>query len=248
MLERCRGARWKRDLLVGYAAERINPDDKQDTLPRITTVVSGDTPETSERLAALSAPSVPAGMYTASSIRVDETAELIQSAQRDLDIALMNELAIIFHKLGLDTREVLAVAGRKWNFLPFLPGLVGGHCIDMDLYDLTHKAEIVGYHPQVILAGRQINDARGQFVAKQTVKSMINAGRDVRGVRVNSFGVTFKEDVYDLWNSKVIDIVRKLRRFGVGIFVLDPIAASIATQEEYGLELTSWGPSPWPTA
>ena len=238
---------WKRDLFVGYSPERINPGDKQDTLPRITTVVSGDTPETSERVAALYASIVLAGIYAASSIRVAETAKLIESAQCDLNIALTNELAIIFHKLGLDTREVSAAAGTKWNFLPFRPSLVGRHCVDMDPYDLTRRGEMSGYHPQVILAGRRINDARGQFDAKQTVKSMINAGGDVRGVQVNIFGVTFKEDVYDLQNSKVIDIVRELRSFGVRIFVHHPIAAPVATHEEYGLQPMSWGASPWPT-
>jgi len=240
ILERCAGGIWRRDFFVGYSPERINPGDKQHTLPRITKVVSGDTPETLERVAALYASIVPAGIYRASSIRVAEAAKVIENTQRDLNIALMNELAIIFHRLGLDTLEVLAAAGTKWNFLPFRPGLVGGHCIGVDPYYLTHKAEMVGYHPQVILAGRRINDGMGKFVAEQTVKQMINAGRDVRGARVNVLGLTFKEDVPDLRNSKVIDIIHELRSFGVEVFVHDPLADPSAAREEYDLELTSW--------
>jgi len=240
ILERCARGRWKRDFFVGYSPERINPGDKERTLARITKVVAGDTPETLERVAALYASIVPAGIYKASSIRVAEAAKVIENTQRDLNIALMNELAIIFHKLGLDTVEVLAAAGTKWNFLPFRPGLVGGHCIGVDPYYLTHKAEMVGYHPQVILAGRRINDGMGKFVAEQTVKQMINAGRDVRGARVNVLGITFKEDVPDLRNTKVIDIIHELRSFGVEVFVHDPIADPSAAREEYGLELTSW--------
>ena len=240
VLERCAKGIWKRDFFVGYSPERINPGDKQHTLPRITKVVAGDTPGTLEQVAALYASIIPAGVHRASSIRVAEAAKVIENTQRDLNIALMNELAIIFHRLGLDTLEVLEAAGTKWNFLPFRPGLVGGHCIGVDPYYLTHKAEMVGYHPQVILAGRRINDGMGKFIAEQTVKQMISAGRYAKGARVNVLGITFKEDVPDLRNTKVIDIIHELRSFGLEVFVHDPMADPLAAHEEYGIELSSW--------
>jgi UDP-N-acetyl-D-galactosamine dehydrogenase len=239
-LERTSGKRWKRDFFVGYSPERINPGDKQHTLTRITKVVSGDTPETLERVAALYGSVVQAGIYRASSIRVAEAAKVIENTQRDLNIALMNELAVIFDKLGLDTLEVLEAAGTKWNFLSFRPGLVGGHCIGVDPYYLTYKAEAIGYHPQVILAGRRINDGMGKFVAEQTVKQMIAAGISVKGARVNVLGLTFKEDVPDLRNSRVIDVINELHSFGIEVFVHDPVAAAADAHEEYGLRLTDW--------
>jgi UDP-N-acetyl-D-galactosamine dehydrogenase len=240
VLEQRSGSRWKQDFFVGYSPERINPGDKQHTLTRITKVVSGDTPQTLEAVAELYATVVQAGVYRASSIRVAEAAKVIENTQRDLNIALMNELAIIFNRMGIDTLEVLEAAGTKWNFLPFRPGLVGGHCIGVDPYYLTHKAEMIGYHPEVILAGRRINDGMGKFIAEQTVKHMIAGGSPIRGARVTVLGLTFKEDVPDLRNSKVIDIVNELRTFGVEVSVHDPVAASVEAQHEYGIALTPW--------
>src|SRR3954452_25122454 len=240
VLEQRSGLRWKQDFFVGYSPERINPGDKKHTLTRITKVVSGDTPQTLEKVAQLYAQVVEAGVYRASSIRVAEAAKVIENTQRDLNIALMNELAIIFNRLGLDTHEVLEAAGTKWNFLPFRPGLVGGHCIGVDPYYLTHKAEMIGYHPEVILAGRRINDGMGKFIAEQTIKQMIAGGSSIKGARVNVLGLTFKEDVPDLRNSKVIDVINELRSFGVEVAVHDTVAAAADAQHEYGIELTPW--------
>jgi len=183
---------------------------------------------------------VSAGVYRAPSIKVAEAAKVIENTQRDLNIAFVNELSIIFEKLGLDTMEVLKAAGTKWNFLPFRPGLVGGHCIGVDPYYLTHKAELVGYHPEVILAGRRINDGMGQYIARKTIQQMINAGRNIKGARVNVLGLTFKEDVPDIRNSKVIDIVRELHEFGVETFIHDPLAAPDEALHEYGVRLARW--------
>jgi len=183
-------------------------------------------------------------VYRAPSIRVAEAAKVIENTQRDLNIAFVNELAIIFDKLGLDTMEVLQAAQTKWNFLPFRPGLVGGHCIGVDPYYLTHKAELVGYHPQVILAGRRINDGMGQHIARKTVQQMIHAGRNIKGARVNILGLTFKEDCADLRNSKVIDIVRELGEFGVEVFVHDPCASAQDALHEYGVHLAAWDDLP----
>src|SRR5215210_4208488 len=238
VLEQRSGLRWKQDFFVGYSPERINPGDKQHTLTRITKVVSGDTPQTLETVARLYAQVVEAGVYRASSIRVAEAAKVIENTQRDLNIALMNELAIIFNRIGLDTLEVLKAAGTKWNFLPFRPGLVGGHCIGVDPYYLTHKAELLGYHPQVILAGRRINDSMGAHIARKTVQQMIHAGRNIKGARVNILGLTFKENVPDIRNSKVVDIVRELHEFGVETFVHDPLAVPDEALHEYGVRLT----------
>ncbi len=240
VLEQRSGLRWRQDFFVGYSPERINPGDKNHTLTRITKVVSGDSAQTLEAVAQLYAQVVEAGVYRASSIRVAEAAKVIENTQRDLNIALMNELALIFNRLGLDTLEVLEAAGTKWNFLPFRPGLVGGHCIGVDPYYLTHKAEMIGYHPQVILSGRRINDGMGKFVAEQTIKQMIAGGSAIKGARVNVLGLTFKEDVPDLRNSKVIDVISELRSFGVEVAVHDPVAAAEDAQHEYGIALTSW--------
>ena len=240
VLERCSGMKWKQDFNVGYSPERINPGDKEHTLTRIVKVVSGDTPETLEAVAKLYGSVVTAGVYRASSIAVAEAAKVIENTQRDLNIALMNELALIFNRLGLDTLEVLQAAGTKWNFLPFRPGLVGGHCIGVDPYYLTHKAEMIGYHPEVILAGRRINDNMGKFIAEQTIKQMIRAGSQVRGAKANVLGLTFKENVPDLRNSHVIDVIRELQSYGVDVRVHDPVAAAADAIEEYDIELVDW--------
>lgn len=240
VLEKFSGMKWKQDFFVGYSPERINPGDKEHTLTRIVKVVSGDTPKTLEAVAKLYGTVVSAGVHRASSIMVAEAAKVIENTQRDLNIALMNELALIFNKLGLDTTEVLQAAGTKWNFLPFRPGLVGGHCIGVDPYYLTHKAEMIGYHPQVILAGRRINDSMGKYVAEQTIKRMIANGSQVKGAKVNVLGLTFKEDVPDLRNSRVIDVIQELRSFGIDVFVHDPIAEPADARHEYGIDLVPW--------
>lgn len=240
ILERESGLRWKQDFFVGYSPERINPGDKERTLTKITKVVSGDTPETLEKVKALYGAVITAGVYPASSIKVAEAAKVIENTQRDLNIALMNELAVIFHKVGIDTLEVLKAAGTKWNFLPFRPGLVGGHCIGVDPYYLTHKAETLGYHPEVILAGRRINDSMGKYVAEQTIKQMIAHDLPVKGADVIVLGLTFKENCPDLRNSKVIDVINELKSFGVNVHVHDPIAESDEAEHEYGVTLTPW--------
>ena len=240
VVERASGMRWRHDFFVGYSPERINPGDKEHSLTRITKVVSGDLPETLEKVAALYGSIVEAGVHRASSIKVAEAAKVIENTQRDLNIALINELALIFHKIGIDTTEVLEAAGTKWNFLNFRPGLVGGHCIGVDPYYLTHKADMLGYHPQVILAGRRINDGMGKYVADQTIKLMIQAESAVNGAAVNVLGLTFKENCPDLRNSRVIDVIRELSAFGARVHVHDPVADPAEALHEYGLTLTSW--------
>ena len=240
VLEKHSGMVWKTDFFVGYSPERINPGDKERTLTKIVKVVAGDTPETLERVAQVYGSVVKAGVHRASSIRVAEAAKVIENTQRDLNIALMNELAIIFHRLGIDTLEVLQAAGTKWNFLPFRPGLVGGHCIGVDPYYLTHKAEKVGYHPQVILAGRRINDGMGKYVAEQTVKHLIRAGFAVRGESIIVLGLTFKENCPDIRNTRVIDIVRELESYGAVVHVHDPMASPQEAEHEYGIRLHTW--------
>jgi len=240
VIEACSGMKWMRDFFVGYSPERINPGDRQHTLTRITKVVAGDSRETLERVAAFYSAVVDAGVYRASSIKVAEAAKVIENTQRDLNIALMNELALIFHRMDIDTTEVLEAAGTKWNFLPFRPGLVGGHCIGVDPYYLTHKADKLGYHPQVILAGRRINDGMGKFVAEQTVKQMIQAGMQVNGADVIVLGLTFKENCPDLRNSRVIDVVRELASYGIRVHVHDPVAHVEEARHEYGIELEDW--------
>jgi len=244
ILEKNSGMKWLKDFNVGYSPERINPGDKEHTLTRITKVVSGDSPESLGRVADLYGAVVKAGVYRASSIKVAEAAKVIENTQRDLNIALMNELSIIFRKIGIDTLEVLQAAGTKWNFLPFRPGLVGGHCIGVDPYYLTHKAEMLGYHPEVILAGRRINDDMGKFIAEQTVKELIRNGHAVRDAKVNVLGLTFKEDVPDLRNSRVIDVINELRSFGVEVRVHDPVPDPKDAMHEYGIELVSWDALP----
>jgi len=240
VLEEHSGLKWKQDFHVGYSPERINPGDKEHTLTRITKVVSGDDADTLDLVADLYASIITAGVYRASSIQVAEAAKVIENTQRDLNIALMNELTIIFGKMGIDTIEVLEAAGTKWNFLPFRPGLVGGHCIGVDPYYLTYKADMLGYHPQVILSGRRINDGMGEYIAAQTVKQMINCGTTIKGAKVHVLGLTFKEDVPDLRNSRVIDVINELESFGVDVYVHDPLAQAEEAQHEYGVELSSW--------
>ena len=240
ILEQHSGLKWKVDFHVGFSPERINPGDKEHTLTTILKVVSGDDAETLDKVAKLYETVITAGVYRASSIKVAEAAKVIENTQRDLNIALMNELAIIFDKIGIDTLEVLKAAGTKWNFLPFRPGLVGGHCIGVDPYYLTHKAEMVGYHPQVILAGRRINDGMAKFVAEKTVKSMIAAGFNVKGSKVNVIGLTFKENCPDLRNSKVADIVYELQSYGCDVHVYDPVADADEAMHEYGIKLEKW--------
>ena len=203
-------------------------------------MVSGDTPATLDKVAEVYGAVITAGVYRASSIKVAEAAKVIENTQRDLNIALMNELSVIFQRIGIDTLEVLQAAGTKWNFLPFRPGLVGGHCIGVDPYYLTHKAEMLGYTPQVILAGRRINDGMGKYVAEQTIKQMIAGDLPVKGADVIVLGMTFKENCPDLRNSKVIDVVRELQSFGVNVLVHDPIADSAHCEHEYGIALTPW--------
>ncbi len=244
ILERESGLEWKKDFFVGYSPERINPGDKERTVTRIVKVVSGDTPQTLETVAQVYGSVITAGVCPASSIKVAEAAKVIENTQRDLNIALMNELAVIFHKIGIDTLEVLKAAGTKWNFLPFRPGLVGGHCIGVDPYYLTHKAEMLGYHPQVILAGRRINDGMGKYVAEQTVKNMIAAGSSIKGADVVVLGLTFKENCPDLRNSKVIDVIRELQSYGCKVHVHDPVAESAEAEHEYGVSLCTWDALP----
>jgi UDP-N-acetyl-D-galactosamine dehydrogenase len=240
VIEEHSSLKWKTDFHVGYSPERINPGDKKHTFTKILKVVSADDSETLDKVAALYESVVTAGVHRASSIKVAEAAKVIENTQRDLNIALMNELAMIFDKLGIDTSEVLETAGTKWNFLNFKPGLVGGHCIGVDPYYLTHKAEMLGYHPQVILAGRRINDGMGKFIAEKTVKMMVRAGSSIKGAKVNVLGLTFKENCPDLRNSKVLDIVRELESFGIDVNVHDPVADAFEAQSVCGLSLISW--------
>ena len=244
ILEKFSGLKWRRDFHVGYSPERINPGDREHTLARILKVVSGDDAQTLEKVAALYEEIITAGVYRASSIQVAEAAKVIENTQRDLNIALMNELAILFDRIGIDTLDVLQAAGTKWNFLPFRPGLVGGHCIGVDPYYLTHKADMVGYHPQVILAGRRINDGMGKFIAEQTVKHMIRNGSQVKGSRVNVLGLTFKENCPDIRNTRVVDVIRELKSYGIEVHVHDPVGDADEARHEYALELEPWAALP----
>ncbi len=237
VLEKMSGLKSGQDFYIGYSPERINPGDKVHTFKTITKVVSGQTEAVTEIIAEVYGTVVEAGVYIASSVKVAEAAKVIENTQRDLNIALMNELSIIFDRLDIDTNEVLKAAGTKWNFLPFSPGLVGGHCIGVDPYYLTHKAETIGYHPEVILAGRRINDNMGNFVATSLVKQMIYKNMPIQGSKVTVLGLTFKENVPDLRNSKVIDVIRELEEFGIEVQVTDAMANSEEAMEEYGVEL-----------
>jgi len=237
VLERVSGLVCGRDFTVGYSPERINPGDKEHTFTKIKKVVSGQDAETLEIVAKVYESVVTAGVHRAASIKVAEAAKVIENTQRDLNIALMNELALIFDRMGIDTNDVLEAAGTKWNFLKFKPGLVGGHCIGVDPYYLTHKAEIIGYIPQVILAGRRINDGMGTFVAQRAIREMIHAGHNILGSTVTVLGLTFKEDCPDLRNSKVIDIINELRNYGIHVQVCDPLADPDEAIHEYGVTL-----------
>ena len=238
VLEKVSGLKCGIDFFVGYSPERINPGDKEHTFTTIKKVVSGQDAATLEIVAQVYESVVTAGVHRASSIKVAEAAKVIENTQRDLNIALMNELALIFDRLGIDTNEVLDAAGTKWNFLKFRPGLVGGHCIGVDPYYLTHKAEKVGYIPQVILAGRRINDSMGKFIARQTIKEMIRAGHNIVGCRVTMLGLTFKEDCPDVRNTRVVDIIRELEEYGIEVQVCDPQADATEARHEYGVTLT----------
>ena len=228
------------DFKLGYSPERINPGDKEHTLEKIVKVVSGEDAETLERVARVYETIIDAGVYRAQSIKVAEAAKVIENTQRDLNIALMNELAVIFDRLGIRTHDVLAAAKTKWNFLPFSPGLVGGHCIGVDPYYLTTKAQQLGYHPEVILAGRRINDSMGTYIAQKLIKLFVKSNLRIQGTRVGILGLTFKENVPDLRNSRVPDIVEELRQFGIEPLVHDPLVTSDQAQHEYGIPLTDW--------
>jgi UDP-N-acetyl-D-glucosamine/UDP-N-acetyl-D-galactosamine dehydrogenase len=238
ILEKESGLIMGRDFTVGYSPERINPGDKVHTLDKVIKVVSGSDETTTDMLVKVYEQVVTAGIHRASNIRVAEAAKVIENTQRDLNIALMNELAMIFDTMGINTLEVLEAAGSKWNFLPFRPGLVGGHCIGVDPYYLTFKAESLGYHPEMILAGRRINDGMGKYIAERTVKLLIHSGKPVKGAKVSVLGITFKEDVPDLRNTRVVDIVRELREYGVDVYVHDPMADPEEALEHYALALS----------
>lgn len=240
ILEKESGMTWKKDFHVGYSPERINPGDKEHTLTKIVKVVSGDDEETLEKVAALYESIVKAGVHRTKTIKEAEAAKVIENTQRDLNIALMNELALIFDRLGIDTKNVLEAAGSKWNFLKFFPGLVGGHCIGVDPYYLTYKAQSEGYHPEVILAGRRINDNMGKFVVEKTIKMMISASQPVKGARVGILGLTFKEDCPDLRNTRVMDIINELKSYECQILVHDPMANPEEAKAYYNVELKPW--------
>jgi UDP-N-acetyl-D-galactosamine dehydrogenase len=239
ILEKMSGLSWKKDFFVGYSPERINPGDKLHRFATILKIVSGDTPETLDKVAHVYGTAVKAGIYKAASIKVAEAAKVIENTQRDINIALMNELRIIFDKMGISTREVLDAAKTKWNFLPFEPGLVGGHCIGVDPYYLAYKAEEVGHHPQIIMAGRRINDAMGRYFARELIKKLINKKIGIKDAKVLMLGITFKENVPDIRNSKVITIINELQEFGIKVDVWDPIAEKDAVKHEYGLDTIS---------
>lgn len=237
ILEKMSGLKFNQDFFCGYSPERINPGDKNHTLTKIKKVVSGSTPEIAKKINELYSSIITAGTHLAPSIKVAEAAKVIENAQRDINIAFVNELALIFDRLGLDTSEVLEASRTKWNFLPFSPGLVGGHCIGVDPYYLTHKAESLGYHPQVILAGRRINDDMGIFIANKVVKLMIQEGVSIKNAPVLVLGITFKENCPDIRNSRVIDVINELQDFGAKVEVYDPWASAEEVKHEYGLSL-----------
>jgi len=239
VLERVSGLRFNEDFFVGYSPERINPGDKEHRVSSIVKVTSGSTPEAAAFVDGLYRRIISAGTYLAPSIRVAEAAKVIENTQRDVNIALINELAILFNRLGIDTEDVLLAAGTKWNFLPFRPGLVGGHCIGVDPYYLTHKAQAVGYHPEIILAGRRLNDSMGSYVASQLVKRMTKEGIPVKGARVLVMGLTFKENTPDLRNTRVVDIIAELEDYGITVDVHDPWADPDEARSHHGIELVA---------
>ena len=237
VLEKVSGLKFNQDFFCGYSPERINPGDKEHTVTKILKVTSGSTPEIGKKVDALYASVITAGTHLAPSIKVAEAAKVIENSQRDINIAFVNELAIIFNKLNIDTEAVLEAAGTKWNFLPFRPGLVGGHCIGVDPYYLTHKAQQVGYNPEIILAGRRLNDNMGIYVANQVIKLMIKKGQKIDGAKVLVLGITFKENCPDIRNSRVIDVIEELKDYGVNITIQDPWADANEVKNEYGLDL-----------
>ncbi|OEE86168.1 Vi polysaccharide biosynthesis protein VipA/TviB [Enterovibrio norvegicus FF-162] len=237
VVERVSNLKFNRNFFAGYSPERINPGDKEHRVTNILKVTSGSTPEIAEYVDQLYKTIITAGTHKASSIKVAEAAKVIENTQRDVNIALINELSIIFNKLGIDTLEVLEAAGTKWNFLPFRPGLVGGHCIGVDPYYLTHKAQSVGYHPEMILAGRRLNDGMGQYVVSQLVKNMLKKRIHVEGANVLVMGLTFKENCPDLRNTKVVDIVSELKEYNINVDIMDPWCSNAEAQHEYGLTL-----------
>jgi len=238
VLEKMSGLKFNEDFFCGYSPERINPGDKEHTVTKILKVTSGSTPEVADKVDALYASIITGGTYKASSIKVAEAAKVIENSQRDINIAFVNELSLIFNKMGIDTLDVLEAAGTKWNFLPFRPGLVGGHCIGVDPYYLTFKAESLGYHPEVILAGRRINDNMGAYVAKEVVKLLIKKSHKVDGAKILVLGITFKENCPDIRNSRVIDVISELKDFGCNVDVYDPWADESEVKHEYGIPLT----------
>ncbi|WP_104490020.1 Vi polysaccharide biosynthesis UDP-N-acetylglucosamine C-6 dehydrogenase TviB [Acinetobacter indicus] len=238
VLEKISGLKFNQDFFAGYSPERINPGDKVNTLTKIKKITSGSTPEVAELVDQVYSSIITAGTHKASSIKVAEAAKVIENTQRDLNIALVNELSVIFDRLGIDTLDVLEAAGSKWNFLPFRPGLVGGHCIGVDPYYLTHKAEEVGYHPQVILAGRRINDNMARYVARNTIKHMLKNGIDVPRAKIGVLGITFKENCPDIRNSKVEDLIKEFQTWGAQVVVCDPWADAEEVRQEYGVELS----------
>jgi UDP-N-acetyl-D-galactosamine dehydrogenase len=237
VVERFSGLTFNKDFYAGYSPERINPGDKEHRVTNILKVTSGSTPEVAEQVDQLYRSIIIAGTHKASSIKVAEAAKVIENTQRDVNIALVNELSIIFNKLGIDTLEGLEAAGTKWNFLPFRPGLVGGHCIGVDPYYLTHKAQSVGYHPEMILAGRRLNDGMGQYVVSQLVKQMVKKRIHVEGAKVLVMGLTFKENCPDLRNTKIVDIVKELKEYSINPDIIDPWCSNEQAQHEYGLSL-----------
>jgi len=238
VLEQVSGLKFNQDFFAGYSPERINPGDKINTLTKIKKITSGSTPEIAELVDQVYNSIITAGTHKASSIKVAEAAKVIENTQRDLNIALVNELSVIFDRIGIDTLDVLEAAGSKWNFLPFRPGLVGGHCIGVDPYYLTHKAEEVGYHPQVILAGRRINDNMARYVARNTIKYMLKNGINVPHAKIGILGITFKENCPDIRNSKVEDMIKEFQAWGAQVVICDPWADAIEVQQEYGIELS----------
>ncbi len=244
ILEKESGLKWLKDFHIGYSPERVNPGDKERTITKIVKLVSGDNDATLKAVSDLYGSVITAGVYQVGSIKIAEAAKVIENTQRDINIALVNELAIIFNKLGIDTLEVLQAASTKWNFLPFRPGLVGGHCIGVDPYYLTHKAQSLGYLPQIILAGRRINDGVAVFIANQTIKEMIDIGIQIKGAKIVLLGLTFKENCADIRNSKVFDLVNELLGFGCDVFAHDPIADPAEIQNLFGISSLAWDELP----